>query len=308
MSEAPTPERKAGRASPRTTLARALTRALGALPLGANRALGTLAGNVLRWTRGRPWRVARTNIELCFPELSAQAKRALVRDALREQGRAFAELGWIWHRPLPELRAKVVETVGAELLAASLARGRGTMLVTPHFGGWELGLVAPGHTHTIGYFYRPPRDRALEPLLVEGRGNLDGDPLRLDGAGIRDALRRLAAGRSVGILPDQEPDRDGGVFAPFFGTPALTMTLLSRLAAKSGCDVLFVGVERLPGGTGWRYRYIAPVGDVAAKDIVVAATALNRSVEACVRVNPAQYLWSYRRFRELPEGGRRNYR
>lgn len=285
-----------------------LLRALAALPLGANRALGALVGRLSWWTNGRPRRVAETNVGLCFPALSGVERRALVRAALVEQGRAFTELGWCWCRPRHELEAKLVGNVGGELLAAARASGRGIMIVTPHLGMWELSLLLPHQRDEIGYFYRPPRDRTLEPVMVAGRSNLGGEPMRLDGAGIRDAMKRLAAGRTIGILPDQEPERDGGVFAPFFGTPALTMTLLSRLAARSGCTVLLVFVERLPGAAGWRYHCRAPTGDVAAKDPATATAAVNASVEASIAVNPAQYLWSYRRFRELPEGGRRPYR
>ena len=285
-----------------------LSRALGALPLAANRALGTLAGRLAWLANGRPRRVAETNVGLCFPALGPRAGRALARAALVEQGRALVELGWCWHRPRAELEARTLEVVGAARLEAALDDPRGTLLVTPHFGAWELATLVPASRRPLGYFYRPPRRTALEPLLVAGRANVGGEPMRLDAGGIREALRRLRAGGTVGILPDQEPDRDGGAFAPFFGVPALTMTLLPKLAARSGARVLFVAVERLAGGRGWRYHCLDPVGDVAAADPVAAATAVNRSVEACVAIAPAQYLWSYRRFRELPGGGRRPYR
>ena len=301
----------AARARPTTslgTVARLLTRALGALPLGVVRALGTLVGRAAGLANGRSRRAAEINVALCFPRLDAPAREALVRAALVEEGRALAELGWCWHRSRAELEARVREVVGAERLDEALRDPRGTILVTPHFGMWELSALVPSGIRTLGYFYRPPRRLELEPLLVAGRANLGGEPMRLDPSGIREAMRRLKAGGAVGILPDQEPDRAGGTFAPFFGEPALTMTLLPRLAARSGARVLFVCVERLPGSEGWRYHCLDPVGDVAAADPVAAATAVNRSVEACVAIAPAQYLWSYRRFRELPEGGRRAYR
>lgn len=296
------------RASGPAALARGLTRTLGALPLGANRAVGTLLGRLSWWAKGRSRRVATVNVELCFPALDAPEREALVRAALVEQGRALAELGWCWHRPRAALESRVRGVVGRDLLHDALRDPRGALLVTPHFGMWELSALVPTTLARLGYFYRPPRRPAFEPLLIEGRANLGGEPLRLGAGGIREALGRLRNGGAIGILPDQEPDRDAGVFAPFFGTPALTMTLLPRLAARSGARVLFVVVERLPGGTGWRYHCLEPVGDVASADPVTAATAVNRSIEACVAIAPAQYLWSYRRFRELPGGGRRPYR
>ena len=285
---------------------RTLSRALGALPLGANRALGALIGRLAWLARGRSRRVAEINLALCFPGLDAPAREALAKAALVEEGRALAELGWCWHRPRATLEARVAGVAGAGLLDEALADPRGALLVTPHFGAWELSALVPARDRPLGYFYRPPRRAALEPLLVAGRANLGGEPLKLGAGGIRAALGRLRNGGTVGILPDQEPERDGGVFAPLFGVPALTMTLLPRLARRSGARVLFVVVERLAGG--WRYHCLEPAGDVAAADPVEAAAAVNRSVEACVAIAPEQYLWSYRRFRELPEGGRRAYR
>ena len=311
-SRTPSPRPPAPTATPASTplgsVARGLTRLLGALPLGANRTVGTLLGRATWLARGRSRRVAEINVGLCFPELDAAARTALARAALVEQGRALVELGWCWHRTRPELETRVRGIVGRERFYGALHGARGTLFVTPHFGMWELSALLPAGIAPLSYFYRPPRRAAFDPLLVEGRRNLGGEPLRLDAGGIREALKRLKAGDNVGILPDQEPERDGGTFAPFFGVPALTMSLLPKLARRSGARVLFVCVERLPGGTGWRYHCLEPVGDVAAVDPVEAATAVNRSIEACVRIAPAQYLWSYRRFRELPGGGRRPYR
>ncbi|MDD3449462.1 MAG: hypothetical protein PHF72_10590, partial [Gammaproteobacteria bacterium] len=114
-------------------------------------------------------------------------------------------------------------------------------------------------------------------------------------------------GETVGILPDQDQGRGGGVFAPFFGHPANTMVLVSRLAGRSGAVVLFCVPERLPRGRGFRLNFTPAPAEVSGADLRRSVAAVNAGVEAWVRRLPAQYLWSYKRFKSRPEGEPRWY-
>lgn len=153
---------------------------------------------------------------------------------------------------------------------------------------------------TLTIVYRPPRIAALEPLLLDVRGAAGVEQVRAAGAGVRTLYRRLAAGGTVGILPDQRPKAGDGVMAPFFGVPALTMVLVSRLARRTGATVVFGFAERLPHGSGFRLHFrLAPDG-IADEDLEVACAALNRGVENCVRDAFEQYQWTYRRFPDAP--------
>jgi len=135
------------------------------------------------------------------------------------------------------------------------------------------------------------------------------EQIRAEGAGVRKLYKRLSAGGVVGILPDQQPRQGEGEFAPFFDTPALTQVLLSRLAQRTGAQVLFAFAERLPCAAGFRIHFLpAPVG-IAAEDLPTAVAALNRGVENCVRLAPEQYQWAYKRYSIRPPGDtRRVYR
>jgi KDO2-lipid IV(A) lauroyltransferase len=103
------------------------------------------------------------------------------------------------------------------------------------------------------------------------------------------------------VLPDQQPKRGQGRFAPFFGNPALTGVLVPRLVQRTGCIVLASVCERLTEG---RYRvHMLPVDDeVHSPDIDTSLAAVNRAVESCIAIDPPQYLWSYRRFKKQPAG------
>lgn len=282
--------------------------ALAMLPLPLNHALGALVGEILWWTRSRARRASEINLALCLPERSEAARRRIVRASLRETGKALTESAWLWRRPRGTVERRVRETRGRELFEDARASGRGVLVATVHLGSWELCNLPVSDRGDITYLYRPPRESAIEPELIRWRANLGGQPARLDPRGIREVLGVLRAGGIVGVLPDQEPDAAGGVFAPLFGTPALTMTLLARLAARTRPEVLFLVSERLPRGRGWRLHFVPADPEIADSDKTRAAAALNRSVERCVAICPEQYLWSYRRFRALPGGGRRDYR
>src|SRR5690606_9341413 len=122
-----------------------------------------------------------------------------------------------------------------------------------------------------------------------------------DGSGVRALLKALKAERVVGVLPDQEPKQAGAEFAPFFGTPALTMTLTSNLLARTGARAVMVYALRRPQG-GYRLCFRAPEEEIYSDDLATSLAGLNRSVEQCARDDLAQYQWEYKRFKHQPAG------
>ena len=154
---------------------------------------------------------------------------------------------------------------------------------------------------SLAIVYRPPRRAAIEPLLVAARGALRPEQVRAEGAGIRTLYRRLQSGGVVGILPDQLPKQGEGEFAPFFGVPALTMVLVSRLAQRTGCAVLFAFAERLPRGAGYRIHFRPAPDGIADPDLAHAVAALNQGVEDCVHQAFTQYQWHYKRYQYRPD-------
>lgn len=271
----------------------------GRLPLRLAQALGAGIGTLVRLVGLREARVSRRNLELCFPALDAQAREALLRDSLRETGRTLMETARCWTRPTPDNLRLVRAVEGAELFDAALASGRGVIVAAPHLGNWELLNQWLAQRTPIAIVYRPPRSAWMEALLRTARGHPGVSQVRAEAAGVRQLFRVLKDGGCVGILPDQQPKRGDGEFAPFFGVQALTMTLLSRLANKAGAVVLFAWAQRRDdGGFDVRFRD-APAG-IDAADAVVGVTALNAGVETCAREAPSQYQWSYKRFTMRP--------
>lgn len=283
-------------------LIRTLSRVLSWLPLRANQSLGAALGRIAWLQDGKLRRITEVNILLCYPQMTVEERHDLAYRSLIETGRQLTECAWIWHRPLPRIEQKIVEIRGSSWLDEAQQSGRGCLMVSPHLGNWELCSLPLSRLKPFTYFYRRPRRSDMDSVLIQWRAHLRGQAATLDAAGIRHGLKTLKAGGIVGILPDQEPDRPNGQFAPFFDNPTLTMTLLSRLANRSNAVVLFCVAERLPRGKGWIFHIIPADQAVASRNPDEATTALNRGVEQCIALCPEQYLWSYKRFNTREDG------
>jgi Kdo2-lipid IVA lauroyltransferase/acyltransferase len=273
-----------------------LLRWLGRRPLRLAHALGALLGWASYALSPTYRRRLRANAALAG--LDARTRRRAVAEA----GRMTAELPRLWLRPATEPIADPVRWDGQALLDDWLRAGRGLLLLTPHLGSFEVAAQAYAERHgalrPMTALYRPARKpwlRALEET-ARARPGLLTAPASL--AGVRQLLRTLRAGGVVGMLPDQVPPEGMGVWAPFFGHPAYTMTLAARLAQLSGAALGVLWCERLPHGAGWVVHAQALAEPPpAGADEAGAAAAINRSMEAVIRQCPAQYLWGYDRYK-----------
>ncbi|MET0330824.1 MAG: lipid A biosynthesis acyltransferase [Dyella sp.] len=278
-------------------------RLLGRLPLRVLHALGAGLGVLAFWRRGRSAMFCEVNLAIARPQASPSALAPLLREALQESGKSVIEIAKIWGGGAERALGLVREVRGEALFDAALARGKGVIIAAPHHGCWELLNYWLCRKTPMAILYRPPRIAAVEALLRKVRGALAPEQVRADGAGVRTLYKRLAAGGTVGILPDQKPREGEGQFAPFFSREALTMVLLPRLAARTGATVLFSFAERLPRGAGYRIHLLPAPEGLISEDLKVACGALNRGVEQCIELAFAQYQWHYKRFSVSPIPG-----
>ncbi len=273
-----------------------LLRLFALLPLRALQAAGAGLGRLALWRRTRTAQHVAVNLAIARPGLDASAQAALLRAAMAESGKSATEIVKIWGSGAERSLRLVREVRGEALFDAALAAGKGVIVAAPHLGCWELLNYWLCRKTPMAILYRPPRIAAVEGLLRKVRGALAPEQVRAEGAGVRTLYKRLAAGGTVGILPDQKPRAGEGEFAPFFGRDALTMVLLPRLAARTGATVLYAFAERLPRGAGYRIHFLPAPDGLADADLGVACAALNRGVEACVELAFAQYQWQYKRW------------
>ena len=170
-------------------------------------------------------------------------------------------------------------------------------MLTPHIGCFEvIGLYVAAH-QPFTCMYRPPRYPSLDKIMHQGRGRGQMKLVPADLGGVRHLLKALKRGEAIGVLPDQVPGNGEGEWAPFFGRPAYTMTLIGRLIQVSGAPVVMCHSERLPDGEGFAL-YFSPLIFDPEQSI---PKQMNESLETVIRKHPAQYLWSYNRYK-VPRG------
>ncbi|HMB42661.1 MAG TPA: lipid A biosynthesis lauroyl acyltransferase, partial [Luteimonas sp.] len=194
---------------------------------------------------------------------------------------------------------------GGELLDAALAKKKGLIIAAPHFGNWELLIEVLAARAPFTLVYRVPEKPAGDVFLRLARGGNNVQLVHAETNAMRPLWKALMDGGMVGITPDQQPKFGGGEFAPFFGKQALTLSLIPKLAARSGAPVLFAWTEPVPGGFDVHFEMAAE--KIASADIVEATAAMNAQVEAIARRDPDQYQWTYKRYsRRPPESGETN--
>lgn len=263
--------------------------------------------DLLAWSwlklNARESRVACRNLELAYPELEPAARKALHRDILYSTARQTLEMLRTWTHPAPANLARLSRH-GQERYDAALAAGKGVIVAAPHFGNWELLNQWLAERGQIAIVYRPPDSATRDGFLQIVRGLDNVTQVRAEGPAVRQLFKVLKAGGAVGILPDQQPKMGDGVFAPFFGMPALTMTLVNRLAERTGATVLYAWCERT--GPDLEFAlHVEPASPLLADpDPVAAASALNAGIEAIARRDPRQYQWTYKRYTLRPPGRR----
>jgi Kdo2-lipid IVA lauroyltransferase/acyltransferase len=263
-----------------------LFRALALLPLPVLHAIGAALGWITFLASGTYRRRFLDNVR------QAGYTLARVSPAVAQTGKLLAELPRIWFG-----RAVAIRWVGDELITAARERGRGIVFLTPHLGCFEV--TAQGYAARFGpitVLYRPARKAWLRDLVDTSRerARLATAPTTL--AGVKQMLKALRAGEAVGLLPDQVPPHGLGVWAPFFGRPAYTMTLSARLARQTGATLLLAWGERLPWGRGYRI-HVRPWPESLGVESETAAAQVNRQMESLVRECPQQYLWGYARYK-----------
>jgi KDO2-lipid IV(A) lauroyltransferase len=284
-----------------------LAAAIGRLPWSWLHALGDAMAALWLRLDAREARVARRNLELAFPSFDAAQRAALQLAVLRTTARQALETLVFWTRPHPRNLLLLRETHGTDLFDAAIAAGHGVIVAAPHYGNWELLNQWLAARTPLAILYRPPESAIGEAFLQRVRADDGGRVTQIpaEGAAVRQLLRLLQAGGVAGILPDQQPKAGEGVFAPFFGVEALTMSLLQRLAARTGATVLFAYCERI-AGTGaspaFALRIEAAPAAIANPDPAVGARALNAAVERIASRDPAQYQWTYKRYKLRPPG------
>lgn len=226
-----------------------------------------------------------------------QSHPGLRREVIQETGKSLLEVAAIWLRPQDKVVQLVRETPGWNHFESAMKTGKGVVVVAPHIGCWEIINQYLAARQPFTAMYKPARKPFVDTLMRQGRERGQARLVPTDLSGVKALLGALRRGEAIGVLPDQVATKGDGVWAPFFGRWAYTPTMTVRLIQNTGATPLMVYAERLSWGRGYRVHF-DPLESMLPKDRADAAAELNREVERVARKFPAQYMWSYARYKQ----------
>ncbi len=273
------------------------------LPWSWQRTLADTVAWLWGWIDARESRVTRRNLELAYPELGAVQRRRLHRQILRTTARQALETLYLWtHDPADNLARHLKQRNGQALYDAALASGKGVIVIAPHYGNWELLNQWLAERGPIAIVYAPPENPVGDEFLQLCRGGDNVRQVRAEGPAVRQLFKVLKDGGATGILPDQQPKAGDGVFVPFFGVQALTMTLVNRLAERTGATLLYAWCERIGPDLEFALHVEPAEPAIANADLPTAVATLSAGIERIARRDPSQYQWTYKRYTLRPPG------
>ncbi|PPE70253.1 lipid A biosynthesis acyltransferase [Caldimonas thermodepolymerans] len=277
------------------------------LPLPVLAALGRGLGRVLYPLAKSRRQIALRNLELCFPEKSPAEREALAREHFQWLTRSLLERPMLWYASEARLR-RLIHVEGDVGFADR--SDKPVMFLVPHFLALDVAGVAEQLyvQRPAASIYQTQSDKVFDAAVRRGRLRFGRATLFSRQESARPLMRCIRQGHAFFNLPDMDFGRQDSAFIPFFGVPASTLLAPSRMARALGMVVQPVVGEILPGGRGYRVRFLEPWEHFPTDDPQADALAMNRWIESEIRRNPAQYLWVHRRFKTRPKGEPSLYR
>lgn len=269
-----------------------LTKILALLPLRGVQALGVSTAQIIQFIRPSYYKLLRENLNISNLYSNETDFKNIVKTNIAETGKGVLETLKIWQLPDNKAVSLIKSVNGWQAVEAAIALGKGIIFLTPHLGCFEITSIYYAAKHPITVLYRPPRQRWLTPLIEKGRSKGLVKLAPATTSGVRLLMQALKKGEAIGILPDQLPASGEGEWANFFGKPAYTMTLASKIAEKTGAQVIMAFGKRLPNGDGYAL-YLTPLD----KGAIATPTLLNQAIEQQIKLCPEQYLWRYNRYK-----------
>jgi KDO2-lipid IV(A) lauroyltransferase len=264
--------------------------------MACGRFLGRRAHNLLHGRR----KIARRNLEICFPELDNSTLTDLTRKNFESLGMGVIELGMAWWCSARELD-KLLTVEGIEHMHTALGKGKGVMMLSGHFATTEISgralfpLLPP-----MAAMYRPSDNPMNDQIMRRCRNASTPELITKDG--IRQLIKALKRNTPVWYAADQAYNRKGMVVVPFFGEPATANTSISQLGKVSGSPIVPFFSQRMENGKHYEVRCQAPLDNFPSGDMEADATRVNQLLEEQIRKAPEQYYWVHRRFKGRPEG------
>ena len=263
----------------------------GILSLPSLHRLGATLGWIIYYCSPKSAATIKYNIKTSGLAKDTRQFKQILNANILESGKAVLETIGIWQKKEADILPLVKQVHGWEIVKDALQRGKGIIFLTPHLGCFEITSIYYGSKHPITVLYRAPKLKLLRQFILQGRTRTGVTLAEANASGVRKLMQALKRNEAIGILPDQIPAAGEGEWADFFGKPAYTMTLASKLAEKTGATVIMAFGERLENGAGYAIH-------ITQLESIANTGLLNKAIEQQIALKPAQYLWRYDRYKQ----------
>ena len=259
--------------------------------------LGEMMGFLLSKLPNSARNNTKINLKLCFPNSSDQEIKVLMRKSLKETSRSLLESGKSWITFPKTGVANLIQVEGMKLVSESLIQEKGAILFTSHLGNIEvlISFLAENFKCTIPY--TPAKINAVDELMKQARLLMGAEMVKADSGGVKSALKALNRGEVIIMASDQVPKKKNGIISNFFGTPALSVSLVSSLATRTESPCHSVSCIRLKKGKGYKVIFSKRIEKLNTLGVPEGVNLMNTELEECIMKAPEQYAWEYKRFK-----------
>lgn len=282
------------------------------LPLPLATGLGAFIGGLITRVPLRyasAYRVVLINLLATHPDISFAEARAMGRRSMKELGRSLTEFAHVWVRPVKETLGRISTIHGEQAYLDACASDRPVLLLSLHQGSWETINLYLGRQPNTTIMYQPHPATLVDALVKSARQRTGSRLVPTNSQGVKEALGTLRHGGALGLLSDHNPGNRSNPFVPFFGHSVATPALVDKLVRRFRPHTFLVSCYRGDGGIHDIHIHFEPAPQIEhAEDEAAVLTALNEGLEVCIRRNPEQYQWTYKRFKWRPGGRRLWYR
>lgn len=254
-----------------------------------------------RWAK-RNKRIIQTNLTLCYPELSSKKIDQLIKAVMHEDSKLILEAPLAWFAKKSKVDRLITQVNQPQLIIDNRERNKPLVITVPHIGNWEFFWHYLQLNYSTVGMYSPVKNKRFDQVIFNARKKFGGQPFATDKKGLMGLFRAVKQGKILMILPDQVPQQGSGIYTPFFGHSAYTMTLIHNFVHKAKAELLFGSCLRNSAGNGFEINLTLPDYNYKTSDVAEFNLGMNQQVEKMIRQTPEQYQWAYKRFKKQPDG------
>lgn len=277
------------------------------LPYRWQMILGRFIGTLAYHFSSKSRRIAKINIELCFPQKNPAEKAQLLKSCFASVGMGFFESLLAAYGSKRLLRRLTGTLSGIDAVRQALDSGEGVIILFPHLIPMYLvGRLATNHTKLpFSLMYHAPKNKALNDFF---RYHLSSYcPQAFTRTDVSAMVKYLREGNIVWYAPDLDIGSKRSSFIPFFNIPAATLVAPLKITKMTNAKVFPIQFYRRDDFSGYDIEILPALENFPSDDPIADLTRINQIVEQSIRIKPEQYLWIYKRFSTRPNGEPKYY-